>query len=124
MPDSQHFKEDEIAETPAHTPHKGFDWLQIGFWSALAVAGGAAGVALTWSQAVGPSGAVLVIALGAMGLVLTLWLMKGAGRRLGVFPERGAAEAAAQSNRKLVWLEALEGGALVSARGGATGSAT
>ena len=55
-----------------------------------------------------------------MGLVLTLWLMKGAGRRLGVFPERGAAEAAAQSNRKLVWLEALEEAALVSDRGGAT----
>jgi two-component system cell cycle sensor histidine kinase/response regulator CckA len=121
MPDSSHMlKEDEITETPAPAPHKGFDWLQIAFWSALAVAGGAAGVALTWSQAVGPSGAVLVIALGAMGLVLTLWLMKGAGRRLGVFPERGAAEAAAQSNRKLVWLEALEEAALVSDRGGAT----
>ncbi len=120
MPDTQHYKEDEIAEAPVHAGGKGFDWLQIAFWTALAVAGGAAGVALTWSQAVGPSGAVLVIALGAMGLVLTLWLMKGAGRRLGVFPERGAAEAAAQSNRKLVWLEALEEAALVSDRGGAT----
>jgi two-component system cell cycle sensor histidine kinase/response regulator CckA len=120
MPDSQHLKEDEITETPVHPPHKGFDWLQIAFWTALAVAGGAAGVALTWSQAVGPSGAVLVIALGAMALVLMLWLMKGAGRRLGVFPERGAAEAAAQSTRKLVWLEALEEAALVSDRGGAT----
>jgi two-component system cell cycle sensor histidine kinase/response regulator CckA len=121
MPDSQHFKEDEIAETAAPQPaNKSFDWLQIAFWSALAVAGGAAGVALTWSQAVGPSGAVLVIALGAMGLVLALWLMKGAGRKLGVFPERGAAEAAAQSSRKLVWLEALEEPALVSDRGGAT----
>ncbi len=93
MTDAPDLKEDEVAETPAHPGGKGFDWLQIAFWTSLAVAGGAAGVALTWSQAVGPSGAVLVIALGAMALVLTLWLMKGAGRRLGIFPERGAAEA-------------------------------
>ena len=54
MPDTQHYKEDEIAEAPAPASGKGFDWLQIAFWTALAVAGGAAGVALTWSQAVGP----------------------------------------------------------------------
>src|SRR4029077_21112222 len=73
-----------------------------------------------WSDAVGPAGAVLVIALGAMALVLVLWAKRGAGRRLGVFPERGAAEAAAQANKKLIWLEALQEPALISDRGGAT----
>jgi two-component system cell cycle sensor histidine kinase/response regulator CckA len=38
-------------------------------------------MALTWSDAVGPAGAVLVIALGAMALVLVLWVMRGAGRK-------------------------------------------
>jgi two-component system cell cycle sensor histidine kinase/response regulator CckA len=63
---------------------------------------------------------VLVIALGIMTLLLVVWVMRGAGRRLGVFPERGAAEAAAQSTKKLIWLEALEEPALISDRGGAT----
>jgi two-component system cell cycle sensor histidine kinase/response regulator CckA len=110
----------ETIETPAPAPSKGFDYLQLGFWAALVVAGGAAGMALTWSDAVGPAGAVLVIALGAMGLVLVLWAVRGAGRRLGVFPERGAAEAAAQATKKHIWLEALMEPALISDRGGAS----
>lgn len=110
----------ETIETPAPAPSKGFDWIQLGFWSALVIAGGAAGMALTWSDAVGPSGAVLVIALAAMALVLVLWAVRGAGRRLGVFPERGAAEAAAQSTKRHVWLEALNEPALISDRGGAS----
>ncbi len=110
----------ETIETPAPAPSKGFDYLQLGFWAALVVAGGAAGMALTWSDAVGPAGAVLVIALGTMGLVLVLWAVRGAGRRLGVFPERGAAEAAAQATKKHIWLEALMEPALISDRGGAS----
>jgi two-component system cell cycle sensor histidine kinase/response regulator CckA len=110
----------ETIETPALAPAKGFDFIQLGFWAALVVAGGAAGMALTWSDAVGPAGAVLVIALGAMALVLILWAVRGAGRKLGVFPERGAAEAAAQATKKHVWLEALNEPALISDRGGAS----
>ncbi|MFZ4685268.1 MAG: PAS domain-containing protein, partial [Hyphomonadaceae bacterium] len=110
----------ETIETPAPAPAKGFDWIQLGFWSALVIAGAAAGMALTWQNAVGPSGAVLVIALAAMALVLALWAVRGAGRKLGVFPERGAAEAAAQSTRRHVWLEALNEPALISDRGGAS----
>src|SRR6185295_1449217 len=120
MPDAHDALHDEAVETPATAPRKGFDYLQLGFWAALTVAGGAAGMALTWSDAVGPAGAVLVIALGAMALVLVPWAMRGAGRKLGVFPERGAAEAAAQSTKKQIWLEALEEPALISDRGGAT----
>ena len=110
----------ETVETPAPAPHKGFDFIQLGFWAALVVAGGAAGMALTWSEAVGPAGAVLVIALGAMALVLILWAVRGAGRKLGVFPERGAAEAAAQTTKRHVWLEAIMEPALISDRGGAS----
>jgi two-component system cell cycle sensor histidine kinase/response regulator CckA len=110
----------ETIETSAPTARKGFDYIQLVFWLALAVAGGAAGMALTWSEAVGPAGAVLVIALGAMALVLVLWVMRGAGRKLGMFPERGAAEAAAQSTKRHIWLEALTEPALISDRGGAT----
>jgi two-component system, cell cycle sensor histidine kinase and response regulator CckA len=110
----------ETVEAPAPAPAKGFDYIQLGFWSALVVAGGAAGMALTWSDAVGPAGAVLVIALAAMGLVLVLWAVRGAGRRLGVFPERGAAEAAAQATKRHIWLEALNEPALISDRGGAS----
>jgi two-component system, cell cycle sensor histidine kinase and response regulator CckA len=124
MPDNQDFLPEDTAEAGASSPtgQQGFDVLQIGFWAALAVSGGAAGMALTWREAVGPAGAVLVIALGAMTLVLALWAMRGAGRKLGLFPERGAAEAAAQArfSRKLLWLEALEEPALIADRHGAT----
>lgn len=110
----------ETIETPAPAARKGFDYIQLGFWAALAIAGGAAGMALTWSDAVGPAGAVLVVALGAMALVLVLWVVRGAGRKLGMFPERGAAEAAVQPTKRHVWLEALTEPALISDRGGAT----
>ncbi len=121
MPEPKEHNEYETTVTPAPEPRrKGFDYIQLGFWLALAVAGGAAGMALTWSEAVGPAGAVLVIALGMMALVLVMWVMRGAGRKLGMFPERGAAEAAAQSTKRHIWLEALIEPALISDRGGAT----
>src|SRR5690606_12393003 len=120
MSDANDLSRDEAVDITPPAGRKGFDYLQLGFWAALAVAGAAAGMALTWSDAVGPSGAVLVIALGIMALLLVVWVMRGAGRKLGVFPERGAADAAAQSTKKLIWLEALEEPALISDRGGAT----
>src|SRR5262245_18563568 len=119
MADQNESNLDERDEIPLPEKRKGFDFLQLGFWAALTVAGGAAGMALTWSEAVGPAGVVLVVALGAMALVLVVWMARGAGRKLGMFPERGAAEAAAQATRKLLWLEALTEPALISDRGGA-----
>jgi two-component system cell cycle sensor histidine kinase/response regulator CckA len=111
---------DDKTDAAAAGPRKGFDWIQLTFWAALVVAGGAAGMAITWSEAVGPAGAVLVIALGAMALVLIMWGVRGAGRRLGVFPDRGAAEAAAQTPKRHLWLDALTEPALISDRGGAS----
>jgi two-component system cell cycle sensor histidine kinase/response regulator CckA len=120
MPDANEPLAYETIEAPAPVERKGFDFIQLAFWVLLTVAGGAAGMALTWTDAVGPAGVVLVIALGAMALVLVLWAMRGAGRKLGVFPERGAAEAAAQSTKRHVWLEALMEPALITDRGGAS----
>lgn len=113
---------DEPGHETAAASHasRGFDPLQVGFWGALAVAGGAAGMALTWREAVGPAGAVLVVGLGAMALVLALWAFRGGGKSLGLFPERGAAVAVAQTRAKTAWLDALGEPALISDRSGAT----
>jgi two-component system cell cycle sensor histidine kinase/response regulator CckA len=125
MPDSHDFlpDADEVAITPASALKgkrgRSLDGVQLGFWVCLAVAGAAGGMALTWRGISGPAGVVLIVALGAMGLLLALWTMRGAGRKLGLFPERGAAEAAVQASRKLLWLEALEEPALITDRGGA-----
>jgi len=113
-------EEDAEASPASSDAVRSVDLLQLGFWLSLAVAGGAAGMALAWPQANGPASFVIVIALGAMGLVLLTWRLRGAGRKLGIFPERGAAEAAVRSRPKLQWLEALEEPALISDRGGAT----
>lgn len=124
MPDSQDYlsSEDEAAsQAPAGKSKraKPIDAVQLGFWICLAVAGAAGGMALTWRGISGPAGVVLIVALGAMGLLLALWTVRGAGRKLGLFPERGAAEAAVQASRKLIWLEAIEEPALITDRGGA-----
>lgn len=78
------------AEPPAPRSGGRLDPLQILFWFSVAVGLGAAGVALTAGQAVGQAGAVLLILLAAAGLVLFFWMSRGAGRRVGAFPERGA----------------------------------
>ena len=103
-----------------HTPSKGLDVLQLMFWGCVTIAAGCAGVALTWQDKSGPAAVALLIALGSLGFVLLLWVMRGAGRQLGLFPERGAAEAAAQKTaRGFGWLESLEEPSLVTERGGA-----
>ena len=53
-------------------------------------------------------------------MVLLLWVLRGAGRRLGLFPDRGAAERAAlQKVKGYNWLESLEEPSLVTEKGGA-----
>ena len=47
---------DEKDVTAALEVRKGFDYLQLGFWAALTLAGGAAGMALTWFARSGASG--------------------------------------------------------------------
>lgn len=113
------FNETQQTQQPPSEKKK-VDILQTLFWLSLAAAGAAAGVALTWGEKIGMASVVLLIALGSLAAVLLLWVTRGAGRKLGVFPERGAAEEAAQKVVKgFSWLESLSEPALVTERGGA-----
>ena len=93
----------ERDETPATPARKGIDYLQLGFWAALVIAGGAAGMALTWTDAVGPAGIVLVIALGMMALVLVFFVTSGdsATLVLGMMSTGGQENPGARV--KIVW---------------------
>ncbi len=104
------------AETPAPRSGGRLDPLQILFWFSVAVGLGAAGVALTAGQAVGQAGAVLLILLAAAGLVLFFWMSRGAGRRVGAFPERGAiaANSLLGGRNDFAFVEALDEAALIT----------
>ena len=97
------------------------DPARIAFWSALAVAAGAAGVALTAGPEVGRVGAILFLSLAAIGFVFFLWLSRHRGRQVGLFPDKGAAEAAALAAHggEYALLEGIAEPALVSDRNGA-----
>ncbi|MEO0817113.1 MAG: response regulator [Pseudomonadota bacterium] len=95
------------------------DVLQLLFWTSLLVAVAAASIAIAWPQAVGSTGPILLIAMAAGGMVFLLWVLRGAGRRLGLFPDRGMAAAATAPQRpRFTWIEALDEAVLVSDRAG------
>lgn len=95
----------------------GVDAARVAFWAALALAALAAGFALTAGPAVAQAGAVLLLAIGSVGLVFLVWVSRG-GRALGLFPDRGAAEAAAGGRQlEAAVLEAIEEPALLTDRG-------
>ena len=96
------------------------DWAQIIFWGSLLVAVAAAGATAAWPAAGGSMGLVLLIAMAAGGMVFLLWIIRGAGRRMGLFPERGAmAEAMKPVTPRFSWLESLDEAALICDEGGA-----
>ncbi len=90
----------------------------MAFWAAVVLGLGAAGIALTAGREVGQVGALLLILLFAAGMVLFVFMSRGAGRVLGPFPERGAMETLALANAKtdLVLLDAMDEAALVTDR--------
>jgi len=94
------------------------DPLQILFWISVTVGVGAAGIAITAGPSVGQAGAVLLVLLAAAGMVLFFWMSRGAGRRHGAFPERGAIAAAALlgGRSEFALIEALDEAALVTDR--------
>lgn len=95
------------------------DILQLVFWTCLILAASAAAVAIVWPSAVGTSGPVLLIAMASAGMVFLLWVLRGAGRKLGLFPERGsAANAASPGTPRFPWIDALDEAVLVSDRNG------
>jgi two-component system cell cycle sensor histidine kinase/response regulator CckA len=102
-------------------PDKGqLDWLQMGFWACLLLAVAAASATLAWPNAGGPTGLILLISMAAGGMVFLLWILRGAGRRMGLFPERGAmAEAMQPATPRFAWIDALDEAVLISDSGGA-----
>lgn len=96
------------------------DWLRALFWVFLAIGALGAGVAIASGPSVGQAGSILLIGLAASGFVFLLWMSRGAGAQVGLFPERGAAEAAAAAalRAEFALLEALDEPALVTERNG------
>ncbi|MCA8902823.1 MAG: PAS domain-containing protein, partial [Hyphomonas sp.] len=96
------------------------DLMQLLFWGCLLISIAAASVALAWPRASGAPGPILLIAMGSGGLVFLLWTVRGAGRMLGLFPEKGSAIRAAQASQpRFGWIEALDECVLIADQGGA-----
>jgi two-component system cell cycle sensor histidine kinase/response regulator CckA len=96
------------------------DVMQLMFWGCLLISIAAASVALAWPKASGAPGPILLIAMGSGGLVFLLWTVRGAGRMLGLFPEKGSAIRAAQASQpRFGWIEALDESVLIADQGGA-----
>jgi two-component system, cell cycle sensor histidine kinase and response regulator CckA len=94
------------------------DPLQILFWVSVAIGVAAAGVAITAGPTVGRAGAILLILLAASGMVLFVWMSRGAGRKFGAFPERGAIATAtfASGKPEFAAIDALDEAALITDR--------
>lgn len=97
------------------------DWPRLLFWVFLTIGALGAGVAIASGPTVGQAGSILLIGLAAAGFVFLLWMSRGAGAQVGLFPDRGAAEAAsiAAQRAEYALLEALDEPALVTERSGA-----
>ncbi|MEQ8301571.1 MAG: response regulator [Hyphomonas sp.] len=96
------------------------DVMQLLFWGCLLISIAAASVALAWPKASGAPGPILLITMASGGLVFLLWSVRGAGRFLGLFPERGSAARAVQTNMpRFGWIEALDESVLITDQGGA-----
>ena len=96
------------------------DFLQLGFWLCLLLSIAAASVSLVRPHASGATGSILLITMASGGLVFLLWTVRGAGRFIGLFPERGAAASIANAAApRFPWIDALEEAVLVTDLGGA-----
>lgn len=123
MTDTTDLKPDlkaDTTETEEGTPTSGgLDVSQGLFWLSLLVAVAAACIAIVRPDAVGQTGPVLLIALASGGMVFLVWALRGAGRRLGMFPSRGVAEAAASVRKQpFSWINALDEAVIVTEAGG------
>ena len=111
---------DDADAGPGNPAGRKVDLLQLGFWACLLLSIAAASVSLVRPHASGATGSILLITMASGGLVFLLWTVRGAGRFIGLFPERGAAarftDAAAP---RFPWIEALDEAVLVTEPGGA-----
>lgn len=120
METSEHTLSTSPASDGAETTMSRGDLLQLAFWGCLLVAVAAASIAIAWPEAVGGTGPMLLISMAAGGMVFLLWVLKGAGRKLGLFPQRGAAaEAVANMVPRFGWIEAMDEAVLIADPGGA-----
>ena len=123
MTDASDMKSDVKADMPpvedAKPSSGGLDLFQAMFWLSLLVAVVAACIAIVTPEAVGQTGPVLLIALACGGMVFLVWVLRGAGRKLGLFPAKGAAEAAVSVKKTpYSWIEALDEAVIVTETGG------
>jgi two-component system cell cycle sensor histidine kinase/response regulator CckA len=111
-----------MTEIADHSPKRppGGDLHRLLFWGALAIAAGGAGVAVAAGESAGRAGSILLIALASGALVFFIWLSRGTGRSVGLFPDRGATEASVAMSEKaeFAWLDSLTEPALVADRSG------
>ncbi len=106
----------EDGETPQSG---GLDLFQGLFWFSLLIAVAAACIAIVRPEAVGKTGPVLLIALASGGMVFLVWVMRGAGKRLGLFPSRGATEeVVAKKKQPFAWIDALDEAVIITEEGG------
>ncbi|MEZ5968421.1 MAG: response regulator [Hyphomonas sp.] len=118
--DSHGDEVDLAEEGQSLLPRRRIDLMQLLFWGCLLISIAAASVALAWPRASGAPGPILLIAMASGGLVFLLWTVRGAGRMLGLFPERGSAIRAAQASQpRFGWIEALDESVLIADQGGA-----
>ncbi len=108
-----------MPEEDATPDSGGLDLFQGVFWLSLLIAVAASCVAIVRPDAVGQTGPVLLIALASGGMVFLIWVMRGAGKRLGLFPARGAAEeVVARKKQPFGWISALDEAVIVTESGG------
>lgn len=111
---------DTSAETEGSGARRRVDLLQLGFWVCLLLSIAAASVSLARPHASGATGSILLITMASGGLVFLLWTVRGAGRFIGLFPERGAAARIANAGApRFPWIEALDEAVLITDPGGA-----
>ncbi|MBL8557626.1 MAG: response regulator [Hyphomonadaceae bacterium] len=99
----------------------GFDAPRLLFWAALMLGVASVGVVVAAGESVGRAGALLLISMAAAGMVFIVWLLRGNGKSVGLFPGKGVAEAAALQGARgeHALLDALEEPALITDRAGA-----
>ncbi|MDZ4775635.1 MAG: ATP-binding protein [Alphaproteobacteria bacterium] len=99
---------------------QGLDAPRVLFWAALMMGIASVGVVVAAGASVGRAGALLLIAMAAAGMVFIVWLLRGNGKAVGLFPGKGAAEAAtfATVRGEHALLDALEEPALITDRAG------
>ncbi|MCU0732089.1 MAG: response regulator [Hyphomonas sp.] len=111
---------DEAETAGSLAPGRKVDLLQLGFWACLLLSIAAASVSLVRPHASGATGSILLITMASGGLVFLLWTVRGAGRFIGLFPEKGAAARIANAGApRFPWIDALEEAVLVTDPGGA-----